>query len=333
MPGLTPLPRLNMMVAVRPASRSRKTGAGINTEEHSIARGALWVLVAMMGVAVSAAIVKWASAGFSSEWLMVVRWGAGLLALLVAWPFMARVSLRTRRGLLQCGVGLSWAFALYAFFVAIRYVPLMGATLLMNTASLFIPILDWLINRRKDPPIVWVGTAIGFLGVVAILRPGRDMMHPMALLALASGLLVALRQVLQKRLADEPHARTTFYSMTIGMVGCLLIFACAGFPVARPDWQAMLFVPADRFAPLWEDAMLALSTILLGLCSLSQPWLLNQSMRYATLGEISPFRYSVVIFAAGFDWLFWDVRPPPGDLGGLALIVLGSALTVWRRRP
>ncbi|GAG44862.1 unnamed protein product, partial [marine sediment metagenome] len=103
--------------------------------QPAIVLSAIYTTLAMTVVAVMASIVKWASHGFSSEFLMVVRWGTGLAVFVALYPLTRRVSLRTARWLAQSGVAVCWTAAIFLYYLSVRYVPLMDATLLLNTSA------------------------------------------------------------------------------------------------------------------------------------------------------------------------------------------------------
>jgi drug/metabolite transporter (DMT)-like permease len=271
--------------------------------QQSIACGALYTSLAMSSVAVMAAVVKWGSYGFSSELLMLVRWGAGLLVFGVYWVISGRVSLRTTRWLTQSMLGVYWTLGVFLFYVSLRTVPLMDATLLFNTAALFAPLLAFVLLGKRERWTVWLGTLIGFAGVAVVLRPGSNVFQPMALLSLLAGFLMAVRVYLNLQLSGGPKQRITFYSLAVGTLVCLVLLAVEGFRIAPPDWQRMLFTPREIAEPMFVDAALVVALVALGLLTMVQPLLIAWSLQYASVRETAPFRYTSVVVAALIDWL------------------------------
>jgi len=303
--------------------------------QPSIVLGAIYTTLAMTVVVLMASIVKWASHGFSSEFLMLVRWGTGLAVFVVLYLLTrrtSRVNFRTSRWLTQSGVAICWTAAVFLYYLSVRHIPLMDATLLLNTSALFAPLLALVFTGQREPPLVWAGLAIGFIGVLIVLRPGPEMFQPMALVALASGWLMAMRIFLLSRLGDEPKQRTTFYSLAVGLGVILLLLAGTGFPIARPDWEEMLFTPSEMFQPLLVDTALIAAVVILGVMSLLQPLLTAWSLDYASVGQIGPFRYTAVVIAAFMDWLVWNQLPTWSSISGLLLIGFGGILVVFASR-
>lgn len=291
----------------------------------SLGKGALFTVLAMAAVAVMAALVKWMSPTFSTAVLMCARWGVGLAVFLGVYVARGRrVPLATRRLALHSVAALGWTGAIFSFYLSLRWVPLLDATLLLNTASLFAPILSIVLGRKREPPQVWLGILIGFAGVAVVLNPGRAMFHPMSFVALASGLLMAVRVYANARLGvTEPKERTTFYSLTVGFVLCVAAFLLSGAHVFQ--WEGYRFArtavePAPW--PLYGAAMLVL-----GFLSVVQALFTAWGLERASVGQVAPFRYAAVLFAVVLDWVFWGQPPTASGLSGLALILLGAAVS------
>ena len=297
------------------------------------ALGALYTTLAMAIVAILGALVKWTSLGFSSEFLMVVRWGAGLLILVALYLLRPPDSLRSEQWLLQCGIAASWTIGVFIYYLSIRFISLMDATLLLNTAAIFAPFLNFFLDKKREPAMVWVGTLIGFLGVVFVLKPGPALLeNPYSLLGLGAGMLIAIRIYLNSKLKNEPAHRTTFYSLLGGLGLCLALLAFSSTSIQTPDWQAMLFAPRDQFLHLFVDSTMVVVVIAFGVLSMMQPWLTSSSLSYASVGQVSPFRYTAVLFAGVLDWTFWGVAPTWTSCVGVVLVVAGGLTVVMSKR-
>lgn len=103
-----------------------------------------------------------------------------------------RTSLRTNRiGLhvLRAAMGTAcW----YALFLAIARIPLANATLLTYSAPLWMPLIAWVVTRRRVPIPTWLGAGIGFLGVLFVLQPQTRTFDVGELIALSGALFLAV---------------------------------------------------------------------------------------------------------------------------------------------
>lgn len=290
--------------------------------------GALYTILASLAVVLMAVIVKWASHGFSTEFLMVIRWVAGLTIFLLIYSAMhQRTSIKTGRPLMQAGAAVCWTAAIFSYYLSLRYIPMMDATLLLNTASLFAPLIARLLDGKKEGRLVWVGTGVGFLGVLVVLKPGAAIFSPMAFVALASGFLMALRLYFNRELGKtDPKDRTTFYSLSVGLILCLVVWAVTGVQIG--NWYGHLFSPVEELHPWMIDGVLWASVIALGLLSMLQAYFSAFGLQYASVGRVAPFRYSAVIFAAILDWALWGQAPSAAAVVGLGLIVLSGVVVL-----
>ena len=301
------------------------------TPESSLPLGAFYITLSMLGAAILGGLVKWSSAGFSSEFLTSVRFFSGFLVFLLIFAFSKRTSLKSDSPWTQFGVSASWVLGILIYYVSIRFIPLMDATLLLNTAAIFAPILARVFDGKREPIGVWIGTAIGFAGVVVVLRPGASLIeNPMSAIGILAGFFAALRLLLNSKVKHEPAQRTTFYSLLFGCMVCLAILLTAGIPIRVPDWETMLFTPRES-TPKFVDSSLIIVALAFGVISMLLPLLTSAGLRHASVGQVAPFRYTAVIFAAILDLVFWGEVPTWPSYVGFGL-VLGGAIIILRGR-
>lgn len=144
-------------------------------------------------------------AGMGTAEIAFFRNAFGLLALL---PFLlrSRASIRTTqlpRYVLRCAIGVA---SMLCGFWAIGHLPMAQAIALSYSAPLFVTIaaVIWLgevVRRRR-----WTAVVLGFVGVLAIVRPGTDGFSAGSLVAVAAAVLSAAVAIQIKQLArvDAP---------------------------------------------------------------------------------------------------------------------------------
>jgi len=283
----------------------------------------------MLVTALMGAVVKWASAGFSTELLTSLRFFFGFVITVVIYAVGRRVSLKSDSLKIQILIGLSWALAVGIYYVSIRFITLMDATLLLNTAAIFAPIFARVIDGKREPKLVWLGIVIGFLGVAVVLRPGPRMFeNPLSLIGILAGFFAGLRVFLLSKVKAEPPQRTAMYSLFVGSVFCLLILAAVGFPIQVPRWEVMLFTPRETLVPFLVDSSLIVAVIILGGFSILANLFMAKGLGLATVGQISPFRYTAVAFAGVLDWSIWGVEPTWPSYVGFLLVLVGVMVII-----
>lgn len=290
------------------------------------------ISAAAMTVATMAAIVKWASEAFSVELLMLLRWGLALILFALMWRFKDRISLATEHPWLQLLNALVYVGAVYCLYLSLQTTSLPEALLLYNLAPILAPMWNRLLLGRREPPLIWLGIALGFAGVLVVMLPGMGSLGGVPWLALASGVLMSLTMLLNGMLAKtEPKERTSFYSLLFGCGVCVLGVLITG--VHFPDWQHSLFPPRDWARPLIMYPWVLSALLALGVFSLLVPLLNTGAYRYGSVGELGPFRYLGVIFAGVLDWAVWGVVPALTNLGGFLLIACGGTVVILVRKP
>lgn len=206
--------------------------------------------------------------------------------------------------------GIAGVSAMYCFFYAIASIPLADAMLLKLTAPLFMPLLALWWLREPVAPRVWLALAIGFFGVLFILRPGPGGMSSVALIALLGGVFAAAAKVTVRRLSrSEPPLRIVFYfALSAALVSSI--------PMSW-SWQTP---SPSAFGWLLAIALFA---------TLGQLCLTN-GLSLAPAARMGSFGYFSVIFGAAYGWLFWDEVLMWWTVAGTILIVTAGMLAASR---
>jgi len=164
----------------------------------------------------------------------------------------------------------------------------------------------WL--REKVPGRLWRVLALGFVGILLVLKPGSEFFSPASLVGLASAMFAAVAQVGIRRLTrTEPAARIVFYFALIGTV--------ASAPAALAAWR-------PPTGAMW--AVLLVMGFLATLGQLS----MTRAYSHAPAAQVGPFIYAGPIFAGLFDWWMWKVLPDRLFVVGALLVAVAAVLTL-----
>lgn len=275
---------------------------------HNLSRGAALMLASGLLFAVMGALIKSVSASLPNEMVVFFRSAMGLLVLA---PWLVHRGPRyfaTRKLGAHLVRALTGLAAMYCFFYALGRLPLAEAVLLNYSAPLFIPLAALLWAGEGFSRKLWWPIAIGFAGIVLILKPGLALFAPVALIGLAAGILSALAMAGIRRLAStEPALRIVFYfSITATLVSAVpLIWA----------WQT----PAPE---LW------FKLIAIGVLATSAQLLMTRAYAHAPAAQVGPFSYSIVVFAGLLGWALWGELPDLLSLCGVLLVIAAGVLTI-----
>jgi drug/metabolite transporter (DMT)-like permease len=273
--------------------------------------GGLLVLAAAVLFSLAGALVKLASAELPTEVVVFFR-NALAWIFFVPWLLMRRAGLSLKTGhlrlhLLRSLAGLS---AMYCFFIALKLLRLADAMLLSYTMPIFIPIIEWFWLREPVGRKVKIAVLTGFLGIALVLKPGFGLFQPAGLMGLAGGLLTALAMVGIRRMAvSEPVDRIVFYFTTFGTI-------VSAAPLAW-SWET----PGGNM--LWVLAAIGVLSITAQMC-------LTRGYSLAPAGQIGPFAYSNVVFAAFWGWLIWGETLDVLTLCGATLTCSAGVIATYQ---
>jgi len=160
----------------------------------------------------------------------------------------------------------------------------------------------------------WLAVAIGFAGVLMILRPGFEGFDALSLLAVA-GMIGFAGRDLATRAAPQ--------SLSNAQLGV------AGFAMLTLSGAVIWAVTGGA---VWPDAaglgLLAAVTVL-GVAAYAA---LTGAMRTGEVSVVTPFRYTRLVFALGLGVAVFGERPDLMTLLGSAVIVAAGVYTLTQRR-
>lgn len=265
---------------------------------------------------------KWAIAAGASLLLMCwVRYMVHVcLVLAFVMPHRGCTIFRAKRPKAQLVRGLIMLTATLSFFTALRYLPQAEATAINFLAPLLVlSTAPWLLKEAPKKSR-WMAAAVGFIGVLIIIRPGSGL-HPMGVFfGLITACLFAVQFIVTRRIAID-HAMTTL--MWSGLVGAL------GTSLLIPFYFNELYVVAKQLNT-FEWLILA-ST---GFWGCLGHLLQIQAYQRAPASMLAPFTYLQIVSAALLGWLVWGHFPDLLTWIGIG-IVCGSGMVIgfleWRQ--
>lgn len=278
-------------------------------------RGILWISVGTILFALTDVAVKTLGRTFHPFELGLFRYAIGFLMLAPVFLRMGPSQLKTKRIGLHLTRLVLATIAQLGIFVSIINMKLADATAIMFSKPLFttvvaVFILSELVTARR-----WAATAVGFMGVVIMMRPGSGAIDPVALIAVASAMTFAVANTLIRLMSTtEPPSRILFYYHIGGMV--ILIGP------ALWKWQ----MPAGI-----EWGMLALIGILttLGMICFVRAYSVGEA------NAVGPIEYIRLIYAGLLGYFLFSESVDIWTLLG-GVIIVGSTLFIARdeaRRP
>ncbi len=271
------------------------------------------MLVASLMFAIMGAAVKLGSEHGASLALVILFRGLPSVVLLVIWALYNNRSLKPKSIRLHLlrnvfGVGAMW-MAFYGYTV----LPLATSTSLNYTSPLFIAGFLLLSGRASSDVIRMLAVALGFAGVLLVLRPSitEDQWFAcvLGLMAGACG-AVAMLQVRQLGSIGEPIWLTVMYFSIF--VSSTSLIGIKAHGIGLPDmtaWVALLVVGLSG---------------LFGQLALTRAFGSGSPLLSAAL------QYSTIIFSAFIGIMVWRNAPDVLAWLGMGMVILAGLLSAWR---
>lgn len=272
-------------------------------------RGALWVLVAALCFSVMATTTKFLGQTFDSFEIAFFRAIFGLFAVA---PFIWRMGpaqLKTKRLGMHLARGILGAVAMMCGFYAITHLSFADAVSLSYARTLFlIPLavvfLGEVVRRRR-----WTATAVGFLGVLVMLRPGGEL-ELAALVALGGAMLVAVVTVLIKLLSATERPETLLFYFGIVATTATLLPALAVWRTPSGSELALL--------------------MFVGAVGASGQYCMIRGYAAGEATAVLPFDYSRLLFAALIGIVVFAEMPDGWTIAGAVIIVTATLYIALR---
>ena len=174
-------------------------------------------------------------------------------------------------------------------------------------AALSGPLLGEKVGWRR-----WVAIAIGFVGVLVILKPGFGVFSPAAIIPLISALLFAVYALLTRYAARKDDANTSFFwTGTVGALAITLVGVWFWEPISSSDW-------------LWMGALCI--TGVLG------HFTLIKCYEVAEASAVQPFAYLQLVFASFLGIFVFGEVLKLNVLVGAIIVVSAGLFTLFRQK-
>ena len=256
---------------------------------------------------------KWLGmVGISFIQIVFLRYAIHLvLVATIHLPRHGRTMVRSGNIRLQFFRALALLGATSCNFLAVQFLPLtvtgsIAFTVPLLICALSVPLLGEQVGWRR-----WSAIAVGFLGVLVIVRPGTDAFHPATLLSLAAALSTAFYMLLTRKVSSYDSAATSqFY---VGIFATVFLLPVVPFFWSFPSTAGGWFVFFS-----------------IGVFGFVGHQLITVASSLAPATVLAPFSYFQIFFLAAASWIIFN-QPPDVWLYVGAPIVIGSGLYIWLR--
>ncbi|MCL6609604.1 MAG: DMT family transporter [Geminicoccaceae bacterium] len=279
----------------------------------AIGRAVALALLSYACFSTADALVKLAAARLPVEQIALLMSGFALLPVL----FLARgvgglAAFRLRRPGLVLARGILTALCALAAWRAFALLPLADAYAILFLAPILVTAFSALFLGEPVGIRRWSAAAVGFAGVLVMVRPDFEVIGLGHLLALAAAALGAASFCVLKKIGNGETSAAILLALflSIGAIaapGAILAWR----PLAGED---LLWVAMAGLLQGSGQAALVLAT------------------REAPASVVAPFQYSQMLWAVLLGLLVFGDRPTPLLFVGMALVVASGLYILWRER-
>lgn len=221
--------------------------------------------------------------------------------------------MRTRHPVIQIGRGVLATCSAAFFILTIQHVPLADATAVTFIAPFIVTAIAGLFLKEPVGWRRWAAVAVGFAGMLIVIRPGMGLFHPAIFMAVAAATAFAARQLLSRMLSgDDTIATTVAYT---SITSTLILTVPIAFVWETPGVSWIWFV-----APL------------MALCAGVGEIFMIRALDVAQAVVVAPMQYSMILWSTLYGFILFADLPDLWTLLGCAVIVASGLYTLNRER-
>lgn len=301
----------------------------MNSMNNNI-RGVVYISLAMLILSLQGVAIKWIGGNYSVMEIVLFRSFIALPCTIIlyrleggrGWPITQQPALEYVRGVF---LFLSYTTA----FMGLAALPLAELEAIRSSAPLMITLLSVLMLAEKVGPRRWAALAVGFIGVLLIVRPGSATFNLGSVFVLLSVLFYALNVILTKKLqTTDSSATMSYYSSLVYLAAAFVVSPLAIFvgeiPNAHPS-IAFLLRAWTMPTPLDLAIMSGLGLVWAG-----GMYFVARAYSTSQASVIAPFEYISLPINVMWGLLIWHEIPTRLTWAG-ALLTIGSGLFVLYR--
>lgn len=267
-------------------------------------RGIALMVAAMALYVVNDMFVKLTTRHFSPAQVLAIR-GLFASALVVAIAINSG-ELRNARALTRRIVGLRCVLEVTTAatsIAALSLAPLASVTAVTMAAPLIITVASFVLGWERVVAGRVVAVLAGLAGAALVVKPvaGLDALDWGLVLALLCAVSLAARDLVTRKI--PPNVPSVLLALITTVAVCV-----AGFVFSSVEtWPALARA---------ETAILALAAV----CAALGNYALIAACRGVDLSVVTPFRYSIIVWALILGFMVWGDTPDALSLLGIALI-------------
>lgn len=293
--------------------------------------GALCAALAVSLFSANDMAIKVLSGDYALHQVVMLRSMAGMVMLLAVMLPLAGgfPALRTRRLGLHLLRGCCVVFANMSFFLGLAALPIAEGVAIFFVSPLIITVFSVVFLGEQVGWRRWTAIAVGFVGVLVVLRPGTEVFQLASLFPVAAAFGYATLHMLTRYIGRTESALTMSFYIQLTFI---LVSAGIGLSVGDGRFAGTGDASLEFLLRAWvmpeggDWAILAA----IGAATAFGGFFISQAYRVAEAAVVAPFEYVAIPLAVLWGVLVFDEWPDAVAWIGIALIAGAGLFMVWR---
>lgn len=290
-----------------PASRRARLDAWWAAASPNL-KGSIFTITAFIFFTIMVTLVKLLGQRLPLSQILIVRQIIITLVLLAIFRGATIPALKTSRFNLQVLRTALMLGAMFFGFTAVVHMPVAEASSLSFSQVLWVTLAAIVILGEKVDARRWLAMAIGFCGILIMLRPGLQAFNPYAAFAIVGAMMGAGITITVRKLGETERTET------ILLWQCVLLISVLAVP-AFMQWQT----------PTPEEW---LQLGLLGISGVGGQWLITRGHQLGEASAMAPLDFVRLLLATIAGYVVFLEVPDAVTILGASLVVGGTILTV-----
>ena len=276
-------------------------------------RAVAWIILWSSMFSLAMAMAKTLDGSVNQVSLIFSR---SLVGSLVAMPLFMRVGFKVHFATTRLGLHilriLFVTIAMGCTYYAYRHLPIAYAAAIGQTGPLFTTVLAIFLLRESVNISKWMALALGYGGVMIMVRPTGGDLAPSVLVALMANLSAGLAIICAKSLTRTDSSETVLFYATFGVLVVSGVSAIWFWESPQPD-------------DLWRLAVIGVAGVLSQYCYIN-------ALKRAPASFVTPFEYTRLCMSIPIGYFMFSEVPDMWTLlGSLVIIVAVVWLTLSDR--
>lgn len=286
-------------------------------------RGIVLMVLSMAGFAIEDAFIKLMSRGDAGMTnglgvgQILLMMAAGGTVIYIVWAIKDGISLFSKEFFHPAVMArnVTEMLGTWGFVTALTIVPLATVTTILQAAPLLVTMGAALIFRETVGWRRWSAIAVGFAGMLLVVKPGVGTFDMNVLWAVLGVVFLSARDLATRRIPKTiPTLQLSSWGfLVVGALGALLLGSPGGTWIT-PSPNQFLYLGGALSVGVFAY------------------WAITEAMRSGEISAVAPFRYSRLVFALIIGTFIFAERPDHLTLLGAALIMASGIYAFYRER-